>query len=64
MTTTIQVSDNTKQLLERMKKEQKERSYDAVIQHLVRKDLKVAESMFGAVKGTVWKKSDRLKFHD
>lgn len=62
MTTTIQVSDGTQQLLEFIKKKEKAASYDQVILHLVKTHAHVPRSLFGAVKGLTWKKTDRMEF--
>ncbi len=64
MPTTIQVSETTKQLLEIAKKNKQAPSYDQVIEELLKKDLKVPNSMFGANPGLSWsKKENRMKFH-
>ncbi|MBI4016755.1 MAG: hypothetical protein HY363_03615 [Candidatus Aenigmarchaeota archaeon] len=62
--TTIQVSVSTKQVLEVLKRNEGKESYDDVIQHLLKTHTKVAESMFGAIKGLSWKKEDRSKLHE
>ena len=64
MATTIQISDTTKQVLEKLKEKEHALTYDEVIQHLVKKHTKVASSMFGTVKGLAWKKKDRLDFDE
>jgi len=65
MTTTIQVSDTTKQLLEVIKKKERSRTYDKIIQELVKKHTKTAKSMFGMMKGWKWnKEEDRMKTRD
>ncbi len=64
MATTIQVTETTKQLLERLKEEDKAGSYDEVIQKVLLVREKVPKSMFGVDKGIVWKKEDRLKFRE
>ncbi len=64
MSTTIQVSQTTKQLLDIAKKNKQAPSYDQVIEDLLKKDLKVPKSMFGSTPGLSWnKKEDRMKFH-
>lgn len=60
MATTIQVSQETKQLLETLKQRKHARTYDEVIQKLAKKDARIATSMFGTMKGLVWKKEDRM----
>ncbi len=64
MATTILVSDTTKQVLERLKETKKAASYDQIIEWLVTKQVHIAPSMFGSVKGLTWKKRDRLDFHE
>jgi len=64
MTTTIQISDTTKQILGWIKEKENADSYDQVIQHLVKIHAHVPNSMFGSIKGLSWKKRDRMKFHD
>ena len=65
MATTIQISDTTKQMLESIKKMEKNATYDQLIQELVKKHSHVAPSMFGAIKGIKWKKQqDRLELHE
>ncbi len=65
MSTTIQVSNTTKQVLEMMKVRKHASSYDEVIQNLMKLDTKVPKSMFGSAKGLgKWKKSDRMVFRE
>ncbi|HLD04117.1 MAG TPA: hypothetical protein VJG90_00200 [Candidatus Nanoarchaeia archaeon] len=65
MHTTIQVSKTTKQLLEMVKEQKEAASYDEVIKTLLKKDMKIPDSMFGVDKGLKWnKKTDRMKFHE
>ncbi len=64
MATTIQVSDSTKQLLEKLKKEEKVNSYDEIIQELLFARTKVSKSMFGADRTLTWTKKDRMVFHE
>jgi predicted CopG family antitoxin len=52
MTTTVQVRDETRRLLERLKKEMGALSYDDVIRRLVRSKLGTPESLYGACKGS------------
>jgi len=63
MSTTIQVSNITKQVLEKLKEKEHASSYDQVIQLLVRKHTPLAASLFGSVKGLAWKKKDRLELN-
>ena len=65
MATTIQVSQETKQLLEELKKKDQTKTYDEVIQKLAQKQLRIPRSMFGATKKiTPWKKEDRAAFRE
>ncbi|MFH1650071.1 MAG: hypothetical protein ABIA93_05980 [Candidatus Woesearchaeota archaeon] len=61
MTTTVQVSDDTKRMLEQMK-EGSARTYDDIIKGLLVKSNNIPKSMFGAYKDIPkWKKSDRMR---
>jgi len=62
MTTTIQISDNTKQMLEEIKK-QNSLTYDEVIQELLSKKRSIPDSLFNTMKGK-WTKKDRMLFED
>jgi predicted CopG family antitoxin len=64
MTTTIQVSDTTKQLLEKLKEKEHARSYDEVIKDLAEKKMRIKKSMFGSVPGLKWQKKYRLDFDE
>ena len=64
MVTTVQVSESTKQLLERLKGEERASSYNEVIERLAKEHARVPESMFGSIKKGRWKKEDRMKFHE
>jgi len=64
MATTIQVSDGTRQVLERLKKQQHATTYDQVIQQLIQVKTKVPTTMFASVKGMKWNKKDRVVFHE
>jgi len=50
MTTTVQVRDETRRLLERLKKQMGALSYDDVIRKLARSKSGVPDSLFGACK--------------
>ena len=63
MTTTIQVSGTTKQMLDLLKEKKRIRTHDQVIQRLLRQHMAVPVSMFGSVKGFKWKKKDRAEFN-
>ena len=52
MPTTIQVSEETKKMLDAIKKEERVRSYDEVINRLLRPVAGVPKSIFGACKGS------------
>ena len=60
-TTTIQISNTTRQSLEQLKEQRHAASYDVIIQQLIQKQTKVPSSMFGAIKGFKWKKEDRME---
>lgn len=64
MATTIQVSDGTRQVLERLKKQQHATTYDQVIQQLIRVKTKVPATMFASARGIKWNKKDRIDFHE
>lgn len=64
MATTIQVSEETRQLLEVIKEEQHVASLDEAISMVVHKHLKIPRSLSGKFKGMGWKKSDRLVLHE
>ncbi len=57
MATTIQVSEVTRQLLERVKEKQKAKTFDIVIQTMARNEIKVPVSMRGSLKWRKWNKS-------
>lgn len=50
--TTVQVRDETRKLLDRLKREMGLRSYDEVIRRLVRTKTGLPKSLFGACKGS------------
>jgi len=52
MTTTVQVTDETRRLLEKLKSEKKLDSYDQVIRWLVASEAGLPRSMFGVAKGS------------
>ena len=52
MTTTVQVADETRRLLEKLKNERNLDSYDQVIRWLVVAGAGHPKSMFGAAKGS------------
>ncbi len=52
MTTTVQVRDETRRLLERLKKQMGLPSYDDVIRRLVRSKTGIPGSLFGACSGS------------
>ncbi len=59
MTTTIQISDTTKQILESLKEKENVTSYDILLKNILKKHTKITKSMFGSIKGIKWKKEDR-----
>ncbi|MBI2109870.1 hypothetical protein HYT58_01705 [Candidatus Woesearchaeota archaeon] len=64
MSTTIQISNTTRQILEKLKTREKVESYDRVIQNLVKLHTKIPPSMFGSFKELKWKKGDRLDLRE
>lgn len=61
MATTVQVSDETKRLLNQLKKKKK-KSYDKIIKELVLSQEEIPESLFGKHQDIFWDKSDRMRF--
>ena len=66
MTTTIQVSTATKQMLDFIKKKEHMNTYDSLLRKILQKHTQIPKSMFGAVKGMKkWnKEEDRLTLHE
>ena len=64
MSTTVQVSETTRQKLEILKNKEKFQTIDQLISDMADKELKTPKSMFGKAKISSWKKSDRMKFDD
>ena len=62
MSTTVQVSETTRQKLEILKNKEKFQTIDQLISDMADKELKTPKSMFGKAKISSWKKSDRMKF--
>jgi predicted CopG family antitoxin len=52
MTTTVQVRDETRRLLERLKKQMGASSFDEVISKLARSKVGVPDSLFGVCRGS------------
>jgi predicted CopG family antitoxin len=52
MTTTVQVRDETRRLLEKLKKQMGLPSYDDVIRRLARPKTGIPDSLFGACRGS------------
>ena len=52
MTTTVQVADETRRLLEKLKDERKLESYDQVIRWLMASEARLPKPMYGAAKGS------------
>lgn len=50
--TTVQVRDDTRRLLEKLKKQMRLGTYDEVIRRLARSKSGLPESLFGACKGS------------
>ncbi len=64
MPTTIQVKEETRKMLDALKKEKRLRSYDQVIIGLIRPKTGVPESLFGACKGSHGFEREREREHD
>ncbi len=66
MATTVQISESTRQMLEKIKQEGGLVTFDNVIAELAKEKLDVPRSLFGIGKGKIseFKKEDRLKFHE
>ena len=65
MTTTVQVRDETRRLLERLKKQMGLFSYDDVIRRLARSKTGIPDSLFGVCRGSrrfVREKEDEHRF--
>ncbi len=65
MTTTVQVRDETRRLLEKLKRQMGVLSYDEVIRRLARSKAGIPDSLFGACKnsrGFVREKEDEHRF--
>ena len=52
MTTTVQVSDETRRLLEKLKNQMGAPSYDDVIRRLAKSKSGIPDSLFGSCKGS------------
>lgn len=64
MSTTIQISDETKQLLSSLKDDSR-KTYDEIIRELMNEQGLLPKSMFGTHRNLKWnKKVDGLKFDD
>ncbi|MGB9841755.1 MAG: hypothetical protein ACPLKZ_03415 [Candidatus Bathyarchaeales archaeon] len=65
MTTTVQVDEKTLQMLNKIKKEMKAKSYDEVIKKLISERQKIPSSMFGSNrKLTPFSAADEVEFHE
>ena len=62
MATTVQVSDDTKRLLNQAK-DRSGKTYDQIIKELLLERKGIPSSMYGAFKGmSAWSKDDRIAF--
>lgn len=52
MTTTVQVREETRRMLDKLKKEMGLMSYDEVIRRLLRSETGLPQSLYGACKGS------------
>ena len=64
MTTTVQISDETRRLLEKLKIEMGLKSYDQLIAKLAKKESEAPKSLFGACKGSKHFKRESEADHD
>ncbi len=65
MSTTIQVSDTTKQMLDLLKEKTQIKTNNQLIALLLDEKMNLPKSMFGAAKGIgKWKKEDRAEFRE
>ena len=65
MTTTVQVSEKTLQMLNKLKEEMQARSNDEVIKTLISERKKIPKSMFGSnPKLNAFSSEDEAKFHE
>ncbi len=64
MSTTIQVSNSTKQKLENIKNMKNANSYEEVIEILIDESVGSPRSMFGKVKLSSWSKKNRMKLNE
>ena len=60
MSTSVQVSNETRRLLEKLKNKMGLKSYDAVIGRLAKKETRTPESLFGSCRGSkhFWRDAD------
>ena len=52
MSTTVQISNETRRLLEKLKNDMGLKSYDEVIGRLAKKESRMPDSLFGTCKGS------------
>jgi len=65
MTTTIQVSRRTRQLLDALKKKLFAKSYDEALQKLLAEKMEIPTSMFGSnPKLSQFKEEEEAEFHE
>jgi predicted CopG family antitoxin len=65
MATTIQIKETTKQLLDKLKIKEEKKSYDEVIEEILKKEIKIPD-MFGFTKKKLLKfnKEDEMNFNE
>ena len=64
MPTTVQVDDDTRRLLEKLKNERGLESYDDVIRWLIESKAGLSRSLFGAAKGSRRFEREREEEHE
>jgi predicted DNA-binding protein len=62
MPTTIQISDETKQMLLSLQKKPNT-TYDQIIKELLTHHLRTPKSLYGSISKSTWMKKDRMTFY-
>lgn len=63
MSTTIQISEVTKRMLNSLRKDSK-KSYDKILQEILPTKIDAPKSLAGIFPDLKWSKNDRMKFED
>jgi len=64
MATTIQISESTKQMLEKIKEIEHKPTFDDIIVELAKNKLDIPSSLFGKGKISKFKREDRMTLHE